>query len=231
MKTLTLKRLFLMTLLGLLFHSTFMVAVPGSTVPPDSDRRRVKIWVKSFIPFHRVDVPFGPCFSGDNRDFSEAVDAPCRTHQEIEFEVTPLRVLNQDAHTGKTHQVNCKDNKILHTGQAKKDGLRTAAISGAGQQVSIKMGLIASNPLVRFAPSIDLDITLNFDWPNSQVTLAGFHDGYPAFEIYMSLDGGKPIKLYQFRTSGNGIWDHSKLGPPMDVTIKPVTSSFRSSGS
>lgn len=190
---------------------------------------RIKIWVKSFIPFPKVEMTrFGPCFSGDNRSYSDAPDASCRTHQEIEFEVTPMKVLNKNSHTGMTHLINCRTGRVIISAQANANKIISGPVAPTNHgTINVQMTLAASNPLVAFAPDVDMDISLDFDWAASQVTVRGWHDGYPAFEVYMSVNGGQPIQLYHFSPQLGDEW---KLWPPMDVEIKPDRRSFAVAG-
>jgi hypothetical protein len=227
MKSLT-QRFAYLNMLALFFISFLLAeSVSAQGVNTNSQNHRVKIWVKSFIPYPRVDMtPFGPCFSGDNRTFSDAADASCRTHQEIEFDITSRNLVKENSFTGKTHRVNCKTNNPISSAQASSDGLHNGPVTINGQTIRVKMALAAGNPLVLKAPDIDLEIFLDFDWPDWAVTLSGRHDGFPAFEIYMSVDGGKPVELYQFRTAGNSIFEYRKLFPPMDEVITPRKRSL-----
>lgn len=227
MKNVMRKLVYLNTILGLLLVSSWCAESVLARKASSPENHRVKIWVKSFIPFPRIDMTrFGPCFTGDDRSFSEKPDASCRTHQEIEFEVTPYKLLNQTSFTGKTHKVDCRTNNLVISAQARSNRLRNGPVTVNGQTVRVKMALAANNPLVFGAPDVDLDISLDFDWPNSAVIVAGRHDGFPAFEIYMSLDGGAPTKLYQFDPTGNSFLDHLKLFAPMEIEIKPVRQSL-----
>lgn len=227
MNNLTRKFMYLNPLLALFFAGSQFVEPVSARGARSYQNHRVKIWVKSFIPYPRIDMTrYGPCFSGDNRSFSEATDAPCRTHQEIEFDVASQTLVHQNSFTGKTHRVDCSTNTTLVTAQARSDRIRNGPVTVQGQTVTVRMSLAANNPLVFGAPDVDLNISLYFDWRNSSVTLTGMHDGFPAFEIYMSVDGGRPIKLYRFSPAGNGVSDHLKLFYPMEERIRPVTQSL-----
>lgn len=226
MKNLTQR--FIYFIFSFLFISpVFVESVSAHSVKTHTENHRVKIWIKSFIPYDKIELwPFGVCFSGDNRTFSEAIDASCRTHQEIEFDITTRNLVNENSSTGHTHLINCRTNNIIVSAQAKRDGLKNGPVTMNGKTIRVKMALGAKNPLVIGAPDIDLDIYLDFDWPDWAVTLTGAHDGFPAFEIYMSVDNSKPVKLYQYSTTGNGILDHKKMFPPMDIEIAPVRLSL-----
>jgi hypothetical protein len=186
---------------------------------------RIKIWVKTFIPFPKVEMTrFGPCFSGDNRSYSDAPDASCRTHQEIEFEVTPIKVLNNNSYTGMSHLIHCHTGRVIISAQANANRIISGPVAPTNHgTINVQMTLAASNPLVYFAPDVDMEISLDFDWAASQVTVRGRHDGYPAFEIYISVNGGQPSQLYHFSPQ---LGDERKLLPPMDVEIKPDRRSF-----
>lgn len=186
---------------------------------------RIKIWVKSFIPFPKVAMTrFGPCFSGDNRSYSDAPDASCRTHQDIEFDVTPTKVVNKNGQTGMTHLINCRTGRVIISAQAKANKIISGPVAPTNHgTINVKMTLAASNPLILFAPEVDMEISLDFDWTASQVSVQGWHDGYPAFEVYMSVNGGQATELYRFSPAVGDEW---KLAPPMDVEIKAVRRSF-----
>lgn len=191
---------------------------------------KIRIWANSFIPYSQVGVAlagYGRCFAGDNRTFSDQPNTSCRTHQEIEFEVSPLKLLSQACFTGKTHRIDCKTGQNIISGQAKNDRIVTGPPALLNDRtLRVNLTLAANNPLVFAAPDIDMAVSLDFDWVASEVTLAGKHDGFPAFEIYMTVSGGQPIELYRYLPAGNTYAEYAKLLYPMDVVIRPTRHSF-----
>jgi hypothetical protein len=178
---------------------------------------KVKVWWNTFIPMAQVDGPPGSdCFTGDGRGFSNVISASHRTHQEIEVEVASLRKTIDWKHVGTTHEVDCSTGAVKSSGTAPTTELTNGPVSRSGSIISIKFKTAASNPLVTFAPAIDSDVTFQIDPVARICSLTGRHDGFPAYEAYVTADGGAGVMVYGYNplTTGQTI---DALFPPMDV--------------
>jgi len=205
---------------------------PARALNPAEQNRRVKVWVNAFIPYKRIDmfvkVPalgdVGYCFLGDDRDFSDAADASCRTHQEVEFEVTPFNTVRDVRFTGETHKVDCASGKALAKKQAKVDRIINRVTQLSAEVIRVSMSLAANNPLVFGAPDIDLEIFLDLNLPRRELIVNGSHDGFPAYEVYVSIEGVGTRRVYDYHPRGNTIINHKKLFPPKDVTVATLVA-------
>lgn len=200
---------------------------PARARNPAGQNRRVKVWVNAFIPYKRIDmfvkVPalgdVGYCFLGDDRGFSDAADASCRTHQEVEFEVTPFNTVRDVRSAGETHKVDCKSGKELARKQAKVDRIVNRVTQLNAEVIRVKMSLAANNPLVFGAPDIDLELFLDLNLPRRELIITGAHDGFPAYEVYVSIEGMGTRRVHEYDPGANTIFNHKKLFPPTDVTV------------
>lgn len=59
-----------------------------------------------------------------------------------------------------------------------------------------------NNPLVAFSPDIDLTGTLTVDRVGKYVEFVGLVDEFPAFEAYVSINGGDPETIRQLLPEG-----------------------------
>jgi Protein of unknown function (DUF3238) len=188
--------------------------------------RRIKVWVKSFIPQSMVDGPPGfKCFLGDNRGFSNSINISARGHQEVEFDVATLSKTLEWQETGTTHQVNCQTGAILKQKKASKSGLRSALIRRSGNEILVTFQGAINNPVVPGSPDIDLNVTFRINPVTRQAVLIGEHDGFPAYEAYITADGGAGVPVYQYdpRLTRDGI---SALFPPMERKVRGYVTRF-----
>ena len=199
---------------------------------PPLTLQKIKVWLNTFIPQTIVDgPPFHECFLGDDRGFSRNISASSRTHQEIEFSVPSLAVLNEWRHIGTTHEVNCSTRAALDSDTASINEIYTnLPYSGpvtrySANEILVLMVVHASNPLVRGAPAIDALAIFHIDPYNRYCYMTGFHDGFPGYEAYISGDGVMTEQVYSFDpvAAGNSI---SSLFPPMDISINNTGTRF-----
>jgi hypothetical protein len=186
----------------------------------------VKVWFNTFIPMAKIDgPPLHDCFTGDGRGFSNAIHASSRTHQEIEFDVTTFAKTIDWKQTGTSHEVDCKTGAIEHTGKAPEGELTNGDVvpDPPTGQITLRFIVSATNPLVTPAPAIDADVVFHVDPVHRRCGLTGEHDGFPAYEAYVTADGGagKTVYTYDPRTAGEGI---SALFPPMDKVASGSTT-------
>jgi outer membrane protein OmpA-like peptidoglycan-associated protein len=199
---------------------------PHEETPPRRINPTVRVWVNSFIPQSRVDGPPGSeCFAGDGRDFSSDLDASSRTHQEIE--VTPGRTTpSVDVRqVGTTHEVACATGAELDSDTASAADLENRVQMAGRTPADAHISFVAdaSNPLVPLAPAINLEADFHLDLARRQCGFRMVHDGFPAYEAYLSADGALPVRVYGYdpRDWNEGI---SALFPPMDKEIETSLS-------
>jgi hypothetical protein len=195
-------------------------------VPPTSGPNRIKVWFNTFIPDAQVPGPPGSeCFSGDNRGFSNAIHASSRTHQEIEFDVSTLTKTIDFKDTGTSHEVNCTTGAVMSTGKAPTSGLTNGSVTRSSSEILVDFLVEAVNPLVRGAPAIDASVVFHVDPAVQTCRLTGQHDGFPAYEAYVTADGGAGVTVHTHdpRTSGDDIMS---LFPPMDEAVATTAVSF-----
>lgn len=169
--------------------------------------RTVKVWVHSFIPMASIKDPFGYCYSGDNRSFDKAIHASYRTHQEIEFDATTAATTINWSDTGTTHELDratCKT--IVATAKASSAGLINKIASRAGPRFNLSFVGTAKNPRASYACDIDLNLTVSVDVAARTCSVTGAHDGFPAYEVYVTANGGAGVPVYTYdpRKAGEG---------------------------
>ncbi len=188
---------------------------------------RVKVWINSFIPHEKVNGPPGyECFSGDNRSFSNDIHASSRTHQEIEVQPDLTPTINWK-HIGTTHEIDCETGRVLKSDTASTDELTNGPIRAGrtSADVLISFSGAASNPLVFGAPAIDFRALFRLNLLTRQCDLEIEHDGFPAYEAYVTANSGAGVTVYTYDpiAAGEGI---NALFPPMDKSGSARNISF-----
>lgn len=189
-------------------------AAPG-TAPP----RRIKAWLNAFIPMATIPDPTAiiasDCFAGDNRGFSNAIHASSRTHQEIEFDVATLTRTIDWRHVGTSHRVDCTTGAVKNSATAPTTQLTNGPVTRVGSNVVIRFAIAATNPLVFGAPAIDADMLVHVDPVRRTASTTGSHDGFPAYELYVTADGGAGVAVHTYHPTTAGKTPEA-LFPPMD---------------
>lgn len=159
----------------------------------------VKVWVHSFIPMVSVTDPFGYCYTGDGRTFSPAVHASYRTHQEIEFNVTTGAKTIDWVDTGTTHELDRKTcTTVIASAKASTSGLVNGPITASGVHRTFNLTGSASNPRAFYACAIDYNFGVSIDTSRRICSIQGAHDGFPAYEIYVTANGGAGVPVYTY---------------------------------
>ncbi|MBD2200190.1 MULTISPECIES: DUF3238 domain-containing protein [Calothrix] len=187
--------------------------------------KTIKVWINTFIPDAMVKDPVGRCFTGDNRGLSNDIHASSRTHQEIEFDVATLTKTIDWKDTGTTHKVDCSTGNILEEGKASTAQLTNGTIKRSGSNVLVNFKAAAKNPLLTGAPAIDLNITFKINPATREVSIVGHHDGFPAYEAYVTADGGAGTLVYSHDPRATGDTP-SSLFPPMEIAAKNDVVKF-----
>ena len=202
--------------------------IPSAAAAPPSASplpvKTVKVWVHSFIPMASVKDPFGYCYSGDNRTTDPAVHAPYRTHQEIEFDVTSGASTINWSDTGPTHELDKSCKSVIATAKAPTSGLINKIASHVGPRFNLSFVGTAKNPRAWYACTIDLNLNVNVDVAARTCSITGKHDGFPAYEVYVTANGGAGKLLYWYDPVAAGKGPGSLCGS-MDKTASG-TGSF-----
>jgi hypothetical protein len=218
------------------FGTTPGTALPGTTPPEPSPGTgasipvavpRIKAWINTFIPHRQIEGPPGSqCFTGDNRSFSNHIHASSRTHQEIEVEVGTLTKTIDFKHVGTTHEVECTTGKVIKSGTAPTSQLTNGPVqSRTSADINILFLAAASNPLVKLAPAIDFEAVFRVNPMTRKCTFEIEHDGFPAYEAYITFNGGSGVTVYNYDPIPAGETPKA-LFPPMDKSGKVSGVSF-----
>jgi len=191
----------------------------------------IRIWFNAFIPRLRISGPgLHECFSGDNRNYSVDRTAAARMHSEVVLENldTAIPTISQSHMCGETHEVNCDSGAIIDKATANTDMMKFynfryagAAVwdwdkpyppaghppditVGASEPVSLDYSGAAANPLIWYAPSIDMLAHIEFASKLGLLTVKGKVDGFPAFEGYATINEQPgPFNLFALDGSGS----------------------------
>jgi Protein of unknown function (DUF3238) len=182
----------------------------------------ITMWLNAFIPnsvcvqkgdLFAIDVPVPVTrfFTGDQREFSNDINASARMHSEVRIEAlssdTP-QLANQRQICGESHEVDDNGNIIASATASTKRmfftnlrGSQTVDPEGGvidGIPGSVQIDLVGSAglPLIA-APDIDYSGTFTIDRVEGNVLFKGDISGFPAFEIYFSVNDGPPGTLAQ----------------------------------
>lgn len=193
------------------------------------DLESITIWLNAFIPssvcelkgdvfvievpanLWHTPVPVIRYFSGDQREFSNDINASARMHSEVRIEAlssdTP-QLVSQRQICGTSHEVDA-DGNIIASATASTEqmsffnlrGSQTVdpeggVIDGIPGSVQIDLAGSASLPLI-LAPDIDYSGTFIIDRAEGNVLFQGAVSGFPAFEVYFSVNDEPPVTLAQ----------------------------------
>ncbi|KAI9862247.1 MAG: hypothetical protein M1813_004722 [Trichoglossum hirsutum] len=187
----------------------------ASSPPPQINDVVVDFWIKAFIPLH-VDgvtktypkdssksmiqgIPIiGDCFLTDQRGFDSASGAKSRMNSEAWIWVRPDGYSwSQEHHCDESTEVDCEDGDVEGTKTQTNNNMAFKELSGSSSKVVLDFKAARNNPLVTGSPDIDLIGTLTVDRVNKFVEFVGKVDEFPAFEAYVSINGGSPSTIAQ----------------------------------
>ncbi|WP_042228409.1 DUF3238 domain-containing protein [Paenibacillus popilliae] len=192
----------------------------------------VVIKIKAFIPEATIPHPnplVGTTFDGDNRGFS--FDGSYRIAQYIKVDLDDLDIVTDMAMTGTTCENVLKfyPSEVAPSSVETQKKCKKASTSGIKvEDVKVKDNILyfkavgaASNPRVPGSPDIDYEMYFTVR-KNGRVCVAGGHDGFPNYEVWVQKNNETPKNLYQY--------DHGTEGPgallsPMDKGITEGTCS------
>ena len=222
---------------------------------PSSHVRTVRIWLNSFIPLNLEDVqpvvvgphvgktmlpspaPIDAWFLTDGREFSSEPESLSRMHSEVELDLMNFALLREFHKCDPTVQVDHKTGEELCCEVADSDHmafsdfkflpqLRTMTLSlkGSTKNACLKLGPVKISPNLDYEGGIslklhdnDCDLTVEFD---------GKIEPYPAFEMYVAVNGGAAIAVFQMPVEPNAT-PLSLIGPPQRSVHQSVTVSCR----
>lgn len=185
----------------------------------------ITLWVKAFIPnsgpavFTPVPGKQGQtmlnggslgCYLTDQRGFSPDQSMSARMTSAISFDLTDdgLKNVSQTHTTGITHKVDCATGNTagLCTDQANNLGMsfKNIQFDKAQKIASFTLDGLASNPCVQWqnvnpAPNIHYKVFFSFNAINKTWGLTAMTGQFPAFEGYITSNGGKPRPLFQLK--------------------------------
>jgi hypothetical protein len=158
--------------------------VPGVTKPYPKDRSKTMI---QGLPV------FGDCFLTDQRTFSSSKTAKARMHSEARVSFTSSgHSWTQRHYCDETTEVDCEDGDVEGRKTQRNDNMSFQLSSGSSSRVALNFKAAQNNPLVTLSPNIDLVGTLTVDRAGKYVEFVGKVDSFPAFEAYVSINGGAP---------------------------------------
>ena len=175
----------------------------------------ILFWVNCFIPnsvcelrgkTFALSTPPAPSvrfFAGDQREFSSDIVASARIHSEVTISSLAggSPTFTQNSFCGETIEVDASGN-VIGRATADSSGVRFfnlrgsqtvdpegGVIDGPPGSVQIDFAGSADNPLMG-APAIDYSGTLVIDIEQRIVSVSGARNGFPAYEMYCSVDRG-----------------------------------------
>lgn len=203
---------------------------------------KVRLWLKVFIP-EEVEgaerVPAGPhqgktmlhspnpvalWFLTDGRGFDSSPEAPSRMHSEIELDLLGFEVIREFHQCGSTIQVNHETGEEECHETANTDEMRfedikllpdmriiSMKLKGSTKNACLKLATVKLSPNVDYEGEISLRLHENL----SELTVK-FHgeiETYPAFEMYLMINDGAAVPVFQLPVApeANPL---SLIGPP-----------------
>lgn len=213
----------------------------------------VRIWFKSFIPVDMEGtepVPDGPhagktmfrspgpleaWFLTDQRGFSTDPNAEARMHSEIKLDLANFAVVRQSHRCDPSIQVDHKtgtedchetadtDDMTFKDIELSPDtGRISFHLHGSTKNACLKVGPVKLSPNLDYDG--DIDVMLGNDRSQATVTFDGHIETYPAFEMYVSVNGGPPVTVFQAPVEP-GSTPVFLAGPPSRAIHESVTIS------
>lgn len=99
---------------------------------------------------------------------------------------------SQEHYCDETTEVDCEDGDEEGKEKANNEGMSFRMKSGSSSKVVLDFKAAKNNPRVTLSPNIDLEGTLTVDRLGKFVEFVGKMDDFPAFEAYVSINGGAP---------------------------------------
>lgn len=155
--------------------------------------------------------------AGDQRSFSDDIHASSRLHSEVEIGGidTDTRAINFQFHACGESRALDPNGNIIETGTAPTTDMAFFNLR-RNQTVDPNGGVIddSDNPdlvqidvsgsgrvpfsVAPFVPTIDYVGTLSFDPDSRQARFRGGIDGFPSYEMFVTVDNGPPTQIGEF---------------------------------
>jgi hypothetical protein len=218
----------------------------------------VRLWFKAFIPRdiegtktvttgpHKGKTmlsspgPIAAWFLTDGRGFNAAPEAQARMHSEIEIDFVNFKILREFHKCDPTIQVNPEtgDEECHETAESKD--MSFSELNIQSQTATIKARLKGSTKnaclkvaAIKIAPNLDYDgeIWLSLDEKKQalSVRFEGQIETYPAFEMYVAVNGGKAVPLFQLPVE-KGATAVSLIGAPQRSVDVSTTIACQPAG-
>jgi hypothetical protein len=205
----------------------YTVVEPTQRPNPVGQINTIRIWLKAFIPNELEGVehvpdngehagklmlasphPFKAWFLTDQRRFSSEIDASARMHSQIDIDVQSGSLIDEQHRCGDSIEVNAEDGieKCRKTATSDQMKFSNFTVTDAGRKITVELEGSAKNPCMEIAgitvsPNLDYKgvITIMLDEARqcASVCFAGHIETYPAFEMYVSANGGPARTLFQ----------------------------------
>jgi hypothetical protein len=192
----------------------------------DNNRVRiVKIWLNAFIPKDLDSAqpvpgtkhsgktmlptpgPMNAWFLTDQRGFSSDNDVSSRMHSEIEIDIMKQQIARELHQCWDSVQVDSEngEEQCRDAADTTEMAFSHFQVAHHGRAFSLDLKAASKNPCLKFAsmavsPNLDYEgkitITVDEDYREALVTFEGKIETYPAFECYVSANGGPPQTLF-----------------------------------
>ncbi|MCP1311353.1 DUF3238 domain-containing protein [Paenibacillus tyrfis] len=143
-------------------------------------------------------------FEGNNRDFTYWTENQphlfkMAQHAVVNFSNKTVNVYNAVGPTRQKTLNYITGDVTYQEGQTHTNDMNyNWSFNSDGTEARIWLRGSSENPRVNLAPTIDWDYNVTVK-QNGEVTIQGYHDGYPNHEIYKRVDQGTPVEIYRFR--------------------------------
>jgi hypothetical protein len=158
-------------------------------------------------------------FEGNNRGFTYYTEnqpqlIKMAQHAVVNFGSKTVNVYNAVGPTRKK-TVHRTTGAVTYTnGQTDTSRMNSSwSFTSDGTQANIWLRGASANPQVNLSPDIDWDYNVTIK-NNGEVTVQGYHDGYPNHEIYKRIDSGAPVGILNFNKE-----TLASLFPPMEHSV------------
>ena len=222
--------------------------------PPQTRITTIQIWLKSFIPATIESAvlargagehagktmlptpgPLNRCFLTDQRLYSSDFHASARMHSDVEIDVVECRIIQQHHRCSETIEVDCKTGEERCRRAASTDGMsfHDFEVSDGGKRIAFRLDGSTKNPCleiasVKVSPNLDysgeITILLDAERRAGSVSFDGKIEIYPAFEMYVVVNGGEAQEIFLARALP-GTSPLDLVGPPGRAISRTVQIS------
>jgi hypothetical protein len=176
--------------------------------------KKIKFWINSFIPdsisgakeitkgkykgktMFRGPFQVSDCFLSDSRGFSNDIKASSRLHLEAEADLSSRLWSFPTPTSSGTAELDCEDMEVECEQVANPTASQFPATDANIDMKPFSFSATASDPCVTGAPAIDVNGKVTIDTRRRIISFIGMIEPFPAFEAYVSVDGGIPLNLF-----------------------------------